>query len=332
MAPEQALSSRMLDHRADVYSLGATLYELLALRPVFQSDDRRRLLKQIAMDEPALLRRIDPQIPADLEVIVQKAMAKDVDDRYLSAGDFADDLRLFLDDRPIKAKPPTQAQIVAKWIRRNPAITWVSSAMVALLMMSALFIAQRERQNSQQLQRLLAEQYLRTGQRTCDEGFVTKGLHWFALALEVVPHGDADLRAVIADNMTEWAKYGVSPTAIATHDNSIVLTSYSPDGTKLMTADMGGELKLWSAQSGDLLHKLKGHTESITSAEFSPDSRRVLSGSADKTARIWSVETGTALAILPLEGVVRTVGFRSHGETGPHSVNRRDSDMVYWII
>ncbi len=83
MAPEQALAKRVVvDHRADVYSLGVTLYELLTLRPAYVAEDRQQLLKQIAFEDPTMLRRIDREIPAELETIVHKAMSKDMDHRY----------------------------------------------------------------------------------------------------------------------------------------------------------------------------------------------------------------------------------------------------------
>src|SRR6185503_11058326 len=76
MSPEQSLGKRVVDHRADIYSLGVTLYELLTLEPVFAGQDRVELLRQIAFDEPKPPRRIDPRIPPELETIVLKAMAK----------------------------------------------------------------------------------------------------------------------------------------------------------------------------------------------------------------------------------------------------------------
>ncbi len=83
MAPEQALAKRVIiDHRADIYSLGATLYELATLRPVFETEDRQHLLKQIAFESPDRPSRVERTIPRDLETIIVKALQKDADDRY----------------------------------------------------------------------------------------------------------------------------------------------------------------------------------------------------------------------------------------------------------
>ena len=128
-APEQALARKaVVDHRADVYSLGATLYEMLTLRPVFDGNSRDELLRQLTFEEPRRLRDFNPAIPADLETIVLKATAMDSADRYASAAELAEDLQRHLDHRPIKARPATLSQRLTKFTRRHPA--WFLSASV----------------------------------------------------------------------------------------------------------------------------------------------------------------------------------------------------------
>ena len=83
MAPEQALAKRVVvGHRADIYSLAVTLYELLTLRPAYLAEDRQQLLTQIAFEEPTRLRRVDPEIPEEMETIVLKAMSKDMSETF----------------------------------------------------------------------------------------------------------------------------------------------------------------------------------------------------------------------------------------------------------
>jgi serine/threonine protein kinase/tetratricopeptide (TPR) repeat protein len=133
MSPEQALAKRVLvDQRTDVYSLGATLYELLALRPVFRGSDRQELLRQIAFEEPRPLRRVDKAIPAELATIVLKAMEKNPQDRYAAAQDLADDLRNWLEDRPLRARRPSLVQRARKWARRHPAMVWAAVLILAI--------------------------------------------------------------------------------------------------------------------------------------------------------------------------------------------------------
>jgi serine/threonine protein kinase/WD40 repeat protein len=137
MSPEQALAKRVpIDHRTDVYSLGATLYELLTLQPAFPSEDRQELLRQVASDDPTRPRRLERAIPAELEIIVLKAMEKLPQDRYATAQELADDLRRWLEDRPIQARRPTWRQVAAKWARRHKAA--VRAALVSLILAVAL--------------------------------------------------------------------------------------------------------------------------------------------------------------------------------------------------
>jgi eukaryotic-like serine/threonine-protein kinase len=119
MSPEQALGRGPVDQRSDVYSLGATLFELLTLQPAFCGKDRQELLRQIAFEEPLALRKADTAIPVELETIVLKAMAKEPDGRYSRAQDLADDLRRFLDDQPIHARRPTVWDRTRRWTCRS---------------------------------------------------------------------------------------------------------------------------------------------------------------------------------------------------------------------
>jgi serine/threonine protein kinase/Tfp pilus assembly protein PilF len=123
MSPEQALAKRVpIDHRTDVYSLGVTLYELLTLRPAFASDDRQELLRLIAFDDPSRPQRLERSIPAELEIIILKAMEKRPQDRYATAKELADDLRRFLENKPIQARRPWAWERLAKWMRRHKSV------------------------------------------------------------------------------------------------------------------------------------------------------------------------------------------------------------------
>jgi len=136
MSPEQALAKRVVvDHRTDVYSLGATLYELLTLEPAFGGNDRQELLRQIAFEEPRPPRRLNKAIPSELETIVLKAMEKNPAERYATAKELADDLHRFLADEPIRARPAGVARRLRKWGRRHPAVTAALTA--ALMVLSA---------------------------------------------------------------------------------------------------------------------------------------------------------------------------------------------------
>jgi serine/threonine protein kinase/Flp pilus assembly protein TadD len=133
MSPEQALARRgPADHRMDVYSLGATLYELLTLEPAVTGRDRAELLRQVAFEDPRPPRRLNKAVPAELETIVLKALEKGPAQRYATAQDLADDLRRYLNDEPIRARRPTLLHRARKWARRHRPVVWAAAA-VALL-------------------------------------------------------------------------------------------------------------------------------------------------------------------------------------------------------
>jgi len=132
MSPEQALGKRgLVDHRTDVYSLGATLYELLTLRPAFDGQDRQELLRQIAFEEPAPPRRVNRAVPRDLETVVLRAAAKAPEERYGTAQELAEDLRRFLERRPVLARRPSLLDRARKWSVRHRSL---AVALVALLL------------------------------------------------------------------------------------------------------------------------------------------------------------------------------------------------------
>jgi tetratricopeptide (TPR) repeat protein len=132
MSPELALARRAaVEPRTDVYSLGATLYELLTLQPVVSGRDRQAVLRQIAFDEPRALRRVNRAIPAELATIVHKALARSPAERYATAQELADDLERWLKDKPIWAKPPGPVRRLRKWCRRHSAL--VTAVAVAVL-------------------------------------------------------------------------------------------------------------------------------------------------------------------------------------------------------
>lgn len=142
MSPEQAGGQNLpVDPRTDVYSLGATLYELLTLQPMFTGTDQHQLLRQILEEEPRPPRALVPSIPAELETVVLKAVSKNPAERYDSAREFAEDLRRFLDHVPIRARRPTVAMRVRKWGRRHPSVVVAGVVLLFLVTAGSLLTA-----------------------------------------------------------------------------------------------------------------------------------------------------------------------------------------------
>jgi WD40 repeat protein/serine/threonine protein kinase len=156
--PPEAFDGRA-DARGDVYSLGLTLYELLALRPAFDEKERSRLVKRVTTEEPVRLDRLNREVPRDLVTIVHKASDRDPAHRYASAADLAADLQRFIDDEPIQARRVSAAERYFRWARRNPLIASLGGVLTGVLVLAtvgSLLAAQLFRTQAL-TQRLLAE-------------------------------------------------------------------------------------------------------------------------------------------------------------------------------
>lgn len=145
MSPEQARGGgEHLDGRSDVYSLGATLYELLALRPAIDGDSREVVLNRLTTDEPRPLRHLEPAIPRDLETIVARCTARDPRQRYQRAAEVADDLRRYLQGEPIRARRPPTVVRAARLVRKHRT-TAFSVALVLVVVTAMLLIGRQYR-------------------------------------------------------------------------------------------------------------------------------------------------------------------------------------------
>ena len=134
MAPERFRGK--CDARSDVYALGLTLYELLALRPAFAAADRHELMRRVMSEEPERLRALVPHLPRDLETIVHTAIDREPGRRYATAAALAEDLQRFLDDKPIKARQVTTTEQAWRWAKRNPAVASLGAGLALALVAS----------------------------------------------------------------------------------------------------------------------------------------------------------------------------------------------------
>jgi tetratricopeptide (TPR) repeat protein len=159
-----------------------TLYELLTLQPAFESTDRQELLRQIADEEPRSPRRLRASIPRELETIILKAMSKEAESRYATAQQLADDLRRFVEDKPIEARRPRLVERIAKWARRHRMLVGMSSLFLLLavvtLATSTALIARQQREVVRQRDR---------ARKAVDEMYTEVAQKWLAQEPQLEP-------------------------------------------------------------------------------------------------------------------------------------------------
>jgi WD40 repeat protein/serine/threonine protein kinase len=324
MSPEQVLAKRgLVDHRADVYSLGATLYELLTLEPAVSGQDRQELLHRIAFEETILPSRRRKGIPADLETIVLKAMSKEVESRYGSAQSIAEDLQRFLADRPILARRPTLAHRTRKWIGRHKALTAAAVALLLLatigLGVSTTLIWKKEEQtrealaDSQRNQRIAEEQKLvaegreRQARRylylaDLNLAYQAWYAHQPARALRFLerqrPGPDQeDLRVFEWYHLQNECRQGQFLT-LRGHSGSVTALALAPDRKELASAGEDGTAWLWDIATGQgsvFGRKIKAK---VTSLSFIPDGKSVALMCDDGSLRLCDISNGDELATI----------------------------------
>ncbi len=152
MAPERFQGKA--DQRSDVYSLGLTLYELCTLEYAFDAADRAALIHQVMNHAPVSLRRIRPEIPRDLETVIVKAMAREPQSRYETAGQMSADLRRYVAGKPVLAHRASIPERVWRWSKRHPsraALALSLMLLAATIVIGSLYFGYRERQHSNEL-------------------------------------------------------------------------------------------------------------------------------------------------------------------------------------
>jgi WD40 repeat protein len=288
--------------QADIYSLGKVLYEMS------MGKDRTEFPEPFtALGQAAGSHELE-----ELNAVILKACATNARDRYQSAEEMHVDLALLQNGKSVKSKRILERRLV--FARRAGAAVGLIAALAIGGYLFQRHQTRQEQANSLRLQHNLAQQYLRKGQALCDAGDTVRGLHWFARAWNESPESSIALRSVIEANLGAWSRGLNTPAAILWDDSIINAAAYSPDGSRIVTANVYGTARLWSTD-GEPLKTLSGHERGIYTVAFSRDGKSVLTGSDDKTVRLWSAQTGAALGS-PLihDGRVRAAVFSPDGK------------------
>jgi WD40 repeat protein len=306
MSPEQAMGQRsILDHRTDIYSLGATLYELITGRAAIDGEDRQAILRNIIDREPLRPRQYNPAIPRDLETIVLKAMAKDAAQRYQTAAELADDLRRFVADEPVRARRTRSIDRLWRWSRRNRRVATLLMAFLTLLGFTAVAgpliavrqtqLAQREKQSRQEA--VQARDELRRLLCVSDTHAAYTAFHRHDLDLtrkllyrHAPPEGENTERD-FAWRLLHGMLQQAARTPTLHHPGEVNRAVFSPDGQLAATACVDGLVRLWICSDWTLMGELRGHQAEVGSVSFTPNGSELVSGSKDGKVVLWDVAT-----------------------------------------
>ncbi len=299
MAPEQAEGkTKQVGPLADVYALGAILYELLVGRPPFRGTTVLDTINQVKSAEPVPPSRLVPGLRRDVETIALKCLQKDSARRYASAEALADDLRRFLDDRPITARPAGRLERAARWCRRNRAVAALLALAATLLVLVAVVSlvgyasersARREAVGNLYHALVGEARALRIARAG---GYRSQVFDRLARAMRLATPGrdPTDLRREAAASLGDFV--GIEPLTIrdleppANSDHSYLRLALEPHSKWIAIGLVNGSVRLFDRPSGRRLGLIPGSASDVTALSTSPDGRRLLVGHRDGTIRV----------------------------------------------
>jgi WD40 repeat protein/serine/threonine protein kinase len=339
MSPEQAeFNARDIDTRADIYSLGVLLYELLTgttplTKQRLKEAGMSEALRLIRDEEPptpstrlsackdglasiSAQRKLDParltrEVRGELDWIVMKAVEKDRSRRYQTANGLARDLERYLHDEPVEACPPSTSYRLRKFARKNRKLLGVATAF-ALLLISATLVSlgqairatQAEHATGQEKDRAEAETR-RAHRNLYDAHMRLAQSDWEEARVKRVVELLEEHQPLPGEEDLrgfEWYYLKrLTDTALRTlkgHRGQVWSVAFGPEGKRLASAGDDCKIRMWDLATGQEISVFDGHAQPVVSVAFSPNGKRLASGSSDGTVKLWDPASGQEVQTL----------------------------------
>jgi WD40 repeat protein len=313
MAPEQAAGrSKEITTAADVWSLGAILYELLCGRPPFHADSALATMRAVVEQEPVPPSRVTPhdsrlapRVDQDLETICLKCLEKDPARRYPSAEALAEDLERWLRHEPIRARPSSAWEQGLKWSRRHPAragllalaLAAPAVIIVVLLVMGAKVTRERNlaREHEQRANAAAARAESEAQHATAARAQTRQNL--YAADMLLAQHALDEGNLSLARRLVEAHRPGLPNDERRRTKSADSAAQPATLGSQPSTDLRGFEWRyLWQRCQGDQLHTLDGHSNGVHAVAFSRDGRLLASGDDAGSVKLWDVASRRAFA------------------------------------
>jgi WD40 repeat protein len=315
MAPEQAGNTRNIGPAADVYALGAILYELLTGRPPFKAATQLDTVLLVISEEPVAVRRLQPGVPRDLETVCHRCLEKDTNKRYASARELAADLGRFLAGEPVLARPVGALGRVAKWARRRPAVAALVFLVIAVTaaglggILWAYGEARREAEAARQ-QKERADQKAEEAALHAEDARKQAQRADRSAEEALQKKAEAEKNEQEARRQTYLATIGRIESLI--HAKDLAGASRVLD---TLEGPRRWEHGLLRRQAEGTPLTLRGHTAEVSGVAFSPDGTQIVSGSRDGTLKLWDANTGQEIRTLRgHSSQVTSVAFSGDGK------------------